>query len=199
MSKSVTKDRRHSLPAHTNRGIMRFSFVSVRPFRAFVSDLDTIGPFLSRVDWPSGPLRRVAWAEGSLLSAEDIRHRRVQFTSPRTRWPSPDARRVPAGRHQPPTVRDISAGASGGVYWGYRVEEDGEDGGPAVVALTHAQATVHGLHTAPRPLHARPEEPRQRRGRRSSLCPCGAETNPIWSILCRMLVDVEMAAHVDVT
>ena len=36
---------------------MRFSFVSVRPFRAFVSDLDTIGPFLSRVDWPSGPLR----------------------------------------------------------------------------------------------------------------------------------------------
>ena len=91
----------------------------------------------------------------------------------------------------------VSLGRGCGAWCG--VEGDGEDGGPAVVALTHAQATAHGLHTAPRPLHARPEEPRQRRGRRSSLCPCGAETNPIWSIPCRMLVDVEMAAHVDVT
>ena len=65
MSKSVTKDRQHSLPAHTNRGIMRFSFVNVCPFRAFVSDLDTIGSFPSRADWPSGPVRDVAWAEGS--------------------------------------------------------------------------------------------------------------------------------------
>lgn len=55
MSKSVTKDRRHSLLAHTNRGIMRFSFVSVCLFRAFVSDLDTIGSFPSRADWPSAP------------------------------------------------------------------------------------------------------------------------------------------------
>ena len=55
MSKSVTKDCQHSLPAHTNRGIMRFSFVNVCPFRAFVSDLDTIGSFLSRADWLSAP------------------------------------------------------------------------------------------------------------------------------------------------
>ena len=55
MSKSVTKDRQHSLPAHMNCGIMRFSFVSVCPFRAFVSDLDTISSFPSRADWPSAP------------------------------------------------------------------------------------------------------------------------------------------------
>ena len=40
---------------------MRFSFVSMCPFRAFVSDLDTITSCLSRADWPSGPLRDVAW------------------------------------------------------------------------------------------------------------------------------------------
>ena len=61
MSKSVTKDLQHSLVAHANRGIMRFSFVSMCPFRAFVSDLDTITSCLSRADWPSGPLRDVAW------------------------------------------------------------------------------------------------------------------------------------------
>ena len=66
MSKSVTKGRQHSLPAHANRGIMRFSFVSVCPFRAFVTDVDTIGSFLSRADWPSGSVRDVVWAEGSL-------------------------------------------------------------------------------------------------------------------------------------
>ena len=66
MSKSVTKGRRHSLPAHANRGIMRFFFVSMCPFRAFVTDLDTIGSFLSREDWPSNPVRDVVWAEGSL-------------------------------------------------------------------------------------------------------------------------------------
>ena len=54
MSKSVTKGHRHSLAVHANRGIMRFSFVSMCPFRAFVTDLDTIGSFLSRADWPSG-------------------------------------------------------------------------------------------------------------------------------------------------
>ncbi|EFW28543.1 hypothetical protein HMPREF9057_00054 [Actinomyces sp. oral taxon 171 str. F0337] len=47
--------------------------------------------------------------------------------------------------------------------------EDNEDGGPAVVALTHVQAAAHDLHASLRPLHARPEEPRQRRGRRSSV------------------------------
>ena len=66
MSKMVTKDRQCSLAVHMNRGIMRFSFVSVGPLRAFVSDVDTIGSFLSRADWPSGPARDVVWAEGSL-------------------------------------------------------------------------------------------------------------------------------------
>ena len=42
MSKTVTKDLQHSLAVQANRGIMRFSFVNVCPFRAFVSDLDTI-------------------------------------------------------------------------------------------------------------------------------------------------------------
>ena len=42
MSKSVTKDRQRSLAVHVNRGIMRFSFVSVGLARAFVSDVDTI-------------------------------------------------------------------------------------------------------------------------------------------------------------
>ena len=60
MSKSVTNDLQHSLLLYANRGIMRFSFLSVRPFRAFVSDLDTITSCLSRADWPSGPLRDVA-------------------------------------------------------------------------------------------------------------------------------------------
>ena len=55
MSKSVTKDCQRSLALHENRGIMRFSFVSVCPFRAFVTDLDTIGSFPSRADWPSAP------------------------------------------------------------------------------------------------------------------------------------------------
>ena len=55
MSKTVTKDRQYSLTVNMNRGIMRFSFVNVCPFRAFVSDLDTIGSFPSRADWPSGP------------------------------------------------------------------------------------------------------------------------------------------------
>ena len=55
MSKSVTKDRQRSSAVHVNRGIMRFSFVNVCPFRAFVSDLDTIGSFPSRADWPSAP------------------------------------------------------------------------------------------------------------------------------------------------
>ena len=55
MSKMVTKDRQRSLAVHMNRGIMRFSFVGVGPFRAFVSDVDTIGSFPSRVSRPSGP------------------------------------------------------------------------------------------------------------------------------------------------
>jgi len=42
MSKTVTKDRQCSLAVHMNRGIMRFSFVSMCPLRAFVSDVDTI-------------------------------------------------------------------------------------------------------------------------------------------------------------
>ena len=42
MSKTVTKDRQCSLAVNMNRGIMRFSFVSVGPLRAFVSDVDTI-------------------------------------------------------------------------------------------------------------------------------------------------------------
>lgn len=42
MSKSVTKDRQRSLAVHMNREIMRFSFVSMCPLRAFVSDVDTI-------------------------------------------------------------------------------------------------------------------------------------------------------------
>lgn len=49
MSKSVTKDFQHSLAVQANRGIMRFSFVSMCPFRAFVSDLDTI-PLTSSAD-----------------------------------------------------------------------------------------------------------------------------------------------------
>lgn len=49
MSKSVTKDCQRSLAVNMNRGIMRFSFVSVGPFRAFVSDLDTI-PLTSSAD-----------------------------------------------------------------------------------------------------------------------------------------------------
>ena len=55
MSKSVTKDCQHSLVVQANRGIMRFSFVGVGPFRAFVSDLDTIGSLPPRMDWLSGP------------------------------------------------------------------------------------------------------------------------------------------------
>ena len=55
MSKTVTKDRQHSLAVNMNRGIMRFSFVSMGPLRAFVSDLDTIGSFPSRASRPSGP------------------------------------------------------------------------------------------------------------------------------------------------
>ena len=55
MSKMVTKDRQRSLAVNMNRGIMRFSFVSVGPFRAFVSDVDMIGSFPSRADRPSGP------------------------------------------------------------------------------------------------------------------------------------------------
>ena len=49
MSKTVTKDRQHALAVNMNRGIMRFSFVNVCPFRAFVSDLDTI-PLTSSTD-----------------------------------------------------------------------------------------------------------------------------------------------------
>lgn len=49
MSKTVTKDRQHALAVNMNRGIMRFSFVGVGPFRAFVSDLDTI-PLTSPAD-----------------------------------------------------------------------------------------------------------------------------------------------------
>ena len=49
MSKTVTKDRQRSLAVHMNRGIMRFSFVGVGPFRAFVSDVDMIPP-ISSVD-----------------------------------------------------------------------------------------------------------------------------------------------------
>ena len=49
MSKMVTKDRQHSLVVYMNRGIMRFSFVGVGPFRAFVSDVDTI-PLTSSAD-----------------------------------------------------------------------------------------------------------------------------------------------------
>ena len=55
MSKSVTKDRQHSLTVNMNRGIVRFSFVSVRPFRVFVTDLDTIGSLPPRADWLGGP------------------------------------------------------------------------------------------------------------------------------------------------
>ena len=55
MSKTVTKDRQCSSAVHVNRGIMRFSFVGVGPFRAFVSDVDTIGSFPSRADRPRGP------------------------------------------------------------------------------------------------------------------------------------------------
>ena len=55
MSKMVTKDCQCSSAVHMNRGIMRFSFVSMGPFRAFVSDVDTIGSFPSRADRPSGP------------------------------------------------------------------------------------------------------------------------------------------------
>ena len=54
MSKMVTKDYQRSLTVHMNRGIMRFSFVGVGSLRAFVSDVDTIGSFLSRASWPSG-------------------------------------------------------------------------------------------------------------------------------------------------
>ena len=52
MSKTVTKDRQCSSAVHMNRGIMRFSFVGVGPFRAFVSDLDMI-PLISSVDGPA--------------------------------------------------------------------------------------------------------------------------------------------------
>ena len=55
MSKTVTKDRQYSLTVNMNRGIVRFSLVRVGPFRAFVSDLDTIGSFPPRADWSSGP------------------------------------------------------------------------------------------------------------------------------------------------
>jgi len=52
MSKMVTKDCQRSLAVHVNRGIMRFSFVSVGPARSFVSDLDMI-PLISSVDGPA--------------------------------------------------------------------------------------------------------------------------------------------------
>ena len=55
MSKMVTKDCQRSLAVNMNRGIMRFFFVSVGPFRAFVTDLDTIGSLPPRADWPGGP------------------------------------------------------------------------------------------------------------------------------------------------
>lgn len=66
MSKTVTKDRQRSSAVHMNRGIMRFSFVGVGPFRAFVSDVDTIGSFLSRASRPSGPREGRGVAEGPL-------------------------------------------------------------------------------------------------------------------------------------
>ena len=90
MSKMVTKDRQRSLAVNMNRGIMRFSFVSVGPLRAFVSDLDTIGSLPPRMDWLSGP--REGRGVGRRLSRPgtfDID--RVQSTRSGTGWPSPNA------------------------------------------------------------------------------------------------------------
>ena len=171
MSKSVTKGRRHSLPAHANRGIMRFSFVSVDPFRAFVTDSDTIGLFLSCAD-----LRYVAWAEGSLGRGHSTSMGAVHAFGDRMtvseRVTCPRAPSAP-GRAERPRRETVVArrirpwrrvGLSGD-----RLEGAVEDSGPAAPALTHAQAGAHGLHTALRPLHARLRRPRQRRGRRSSV------------------------------
>ena len=90
MSKSVTKGRQRSLVVYMNRGIMRFSFVGVGPFRAFVSDVDMIGSFPSRADRPSGP--REGRGVGRRLSRPgtfDID--RVQSTRLGTGLPSPNA------------------------------------------------------------------------------------------------------------
>ena len=90
MSKSVTKDCQRSLAVNMNRGIMRFSFVSVGPFRAFVSDLDTIGSLPPRMDWLSGPREgRGVGRRPSRPGTFDID--RVQSTRSGTGWLSPNA------------------------------------------------------------------------------------------------------------
>ena len=177
MSKSVTKGRRHSLAVNMNRGIMRFSFASVCRFRAFVTDLDTIGSVLSRADWPSGSVRDVVWAEGSLSRGYSTSAGAVhafgdrmtvpeRVTCPRPEWFAPGRAERP--RRETVVARRIRPWRRVGLS-GDCLEGAVEDSGPAAPALTHAQAGAHGLHTALRPLHARLRRPRQRRGRRSSV------------------------------
>ena len=107
MSKSVTKDRQRSLAIHTNRGIMRFSFVSVGPFRAFVSDVDTIpltsseGGLARRASEVRGAARRLsrpgafdidgcsprAWGQDGCPRTRDMSPAGVVGTRPRGIYP----------------------------------------------------------------------------------------------------------------
>ena len=110
MSKMVTKDRQRSLAVHMNRGIMRFSFVSMGPLRAFVSDVDTIGSFPSRASRPSGPREgRGVGRRPSRPGTFDIDgcspRVRGQDGCPRTRGLHPSMSNVPGREGLLPTPR----------------------------------------------------------------------------------------------
>ena len=152
-----------------------------------------------RADWPDGPLRCVARAEGSLGRGHSTSTGAVhafgdrmavpeRVTCPRLEWLAPGRAECPlpgtrwdlvATTHPACDAgRVVCPGCSAGRILcqamvaglsGDRLEGDAEDRGPAALALAHAQAAAQGLHAPPRPLHVRSDEPQQRRGRGSSV------------------------------
>ena len=122
-------------------------------------------------------LRYVAWAGGSpgrghststgaVHASGDRMGVPERVTCPRPEW-------FALGRAERPRRETVVARRIRPWRWvglsGDRLEGAVEDSGPAAPALTHVQATAHGLHAALRPLRARLRRPRQRRGRRISL------------------------------
>ena len=144
---------------------------------------------LKDVVWAEGPLGRGhSTSTGAVHAFGDRTAVPGRVTCPRLEWLAPGRAECPlpgtrwglvATTHPGCDAgRGVCPGCSAGRILcqamvaglsGDRLEGDTEDRGPAALALAHAQAAAQGLHTAPRPLHVRPDEPRYRRGRRSSM------------------------------